>query len=99
VGGLASWQPFDFGLRHAGVVSAEAAVARARAGETLTRLDVASAVGAAYLDVLAAQRAVTSAQADLDRREVLRRTVRTLVDNQLRPGAEASRADAERAAA
>ncbi len=98
-GALLSWEPFDFGLRHAGVAGAEAAVARARAGETLTRLDVAHAVGAAYLDVLAAQRAVTAAQADVDRRDVLRRMVQTLVDNQLRPGAEASRADAERAAA
>ena len=58
-----------------------------------------SAVAAAFLDLVAAQRAVTAAQADFDRREVLRRTVQTLVDNQLRPGAEASRADAERAAA
>jgi outer membrane protein TolC len=98
-GALASWEPFDFGLRHAGVAGAEAAVARARAGETLTRLDVAGAVGAAYLDVLAAQRAVTAAQADADRRDVVRRVVATLVDNALRPGAEGSRADAERAAA
>lgn len=98
-GALLSWEPFDFGLRHAGVAGADAAVARARAGETLTRLDVAHAVGAAYLDVLAAQGAVTAAQADFDRRDVLRRAVQTLVDNQLRPGAEASRADAERAAA
>ncbi len=98
-GALLSWEPFDFGLRDAGIAGAEAAVARARAGETLTRLDVAYAVGAAYLDVLAAQRAVTAAHADFDRRDVLRRTVQTLVDNQLRPGAEASRADAERAVA
>src|SRR2546430_4486510 len=35
----------------------------------------------------------------VERRDVVRRTVQTLVDNQLRPGAEASRADAERAAA
>ena len=42
---------------------------------------------------------MTAAQADFDRRDVLRRAVQTLVDNQLRPGAEASRADAERAAA
>jgi outer membrane protein TolC len=38
-------------------------------------------------------------QADLDRRDVLARAVHTLVDNQLRPGAEASRSDAEQAAA
>jgi len=98
-GALFSWEPFDFGLRHAGVVSAEAALTQARAGETMTRLDVQSAVGSAYLGVLAAQRAVTAARADLDRRDVLLRAVRTLVTNQLRPGADQSRAEAERAAA
>jgi outer membrane protein len=98
-GALFSWEPFDFGLRHAAVGQAEAAVAQARAGEALTRLDVQSAVGAAFLGVVAAQRAVAAAQADLDRRDILSRAVHTLVDNQLRPGAEASRADAERAAA
>jgi outer membrane protein TolC len=98
-GALFSWEPFDFGLRDATVVGAEAAVARARAGEALTRLDVQSAVGAAFLGALSAQRAVIATQADFDRREVLARTAHTLVDNQLRPGAEASRADAERAAA
>ena len=98
-GALFSWEPFDFGLRNATVVGAEAAVTRARAGEALTRLEVQSAVGGAFLSILGNQRAVTAAQADFDRREILARTAQTLVDNQLRPGAEASRADAERAAA
>ncbi len=97
-GALFSWEPFDFCLRRAGVSGAEAALARARAGETLTRLEVASAVAGAFLDVAAAERSLVDARADLDRRDVLRRIVQTLVDNQLRPGAEASRADAERAA-
>ncbi len=99
VGALVSWEPIDFGLRHAGVAGAEAAVASARAGETLTRLNVERAVGTAFLAVAAAQRAAAAARADLDRRDVLWRAVQALVDNQLRPGAEASRADAERAAA
>jgi outer membrane protein TolC len=98
-GALFSWEAFDFGLRHAGVTGAEAVVAQARASETLTRLQVASAVATAFLDVVSAQRTVVALQADFDRRDVLRRAVQTLVDNQLRPGAEASRADAERAAA
>lgn len=98
-GALASWEPFDFGLRRATVTGAEAAVTRARAGEALTRLDVQAAVGVAFLNLAAAQEAVRSAQADLDRRDVLARSVQTLVDNQLRPGADASRAGAERAAA
>jgi outer membrane protein len=98
-GALFSWEPFDFGLRQATVTGAEAAVARSRAGEALTRLDVQSAVGTAFLGIVSAQRAVAALQADLDRRDLLSRTVHALVDNQLRPGAEASRTDAERAAA
>jgi outer membrane protein TolC len=98
-GALLSWEPVDFGLRRAGVAGAEAGLARARAGEALTRLDVQAAAGGAFLDVLAARQSVAAAQADVDRRTVLRRAVQTLVDNQLRPGAEASRAEAELAAA
>jgi outer membrane protein TolC len=98
-GALLSWEPFDFGLRHAAVAGAEAAVTQARAGETLTRLDVENAVATAYLAVLAAQRAVLAAQADVDRRNVLLQSVQALVTNQLRPGADQSRAEAERAAA
>ena len=98
-GALFSWEPFDFGLRGATVAGAEAAVARARADEALTRLDVQSAVGAAFLDVVRREQPVAATQADVERRDVLARAARTLADNQLRPGAEASRADAERAAA
>jgi outer membrane protein TolC len=98
-GGLFSWEPVDFGLRGALVLEAEAGVARARADEGLTRLTVQSSVGAAFLEVVAAQQAVAAAEADVKRREVLTRAARTLADNQLRPGAEASRAEAELAAA
>jgi outer membrane protein TolC len=98
-GALFSWEPADFGLRHASVTSAEAALTRARAGEALTRLDLQAAVGNAFLILMAAERSVVVAQADLDRRTLLKQAIQTLVDNQLRPGADASRADAERAAA
>ncbi len=99
VGGLLSWEPFDFGLRGAAVREAEASVTRARADEGVTRLSVQRAVGVAFLNVVAAQQGLTAAEADVQRREVLARAAQTLVDNQLRPGAEASRANAERAAA
>ena len=85
-GALFSWEPFDFGVRHATVSAAEAAVLRARAGEALTQLDVQAAVVSAFLNVAGASRAVAALQADLDRRDVLSRAVHTLVDNQLRPG-------------
>jgi outer membrane protein len=67
-GALFSWEPVDFGLRHATVLGAEASVSQARAGESLTRLDVEQAVAATFLGVAAAQRAVAAVQADLDRR-------------------------------
>jgi len=97
-GALFSWEPVDFGLRSAAVASADAAVTQAQANQALTRLDVQRLVASAFLDVYAAERAVTAAQADFDRRTLLAQTVHTLVDNQLRPGADASRIDAERAA-
>src|SRR3954447_9243868 len=99
VGALFSWEPVDFGLRRATVSAAEVGVARARAGEALTRLDVQAAVANMFFRIAGAQRTVVALQADLDRRDVLTRAVHALVDNQLRPGAEASRSDAERAAA
>ena len=97
--GLFSWEPVDFGLRSAAVREAEAGVVRARAEEGLTRLTVQNAVGVAFLSVVSAQQAVAAADADVQRRETLARAAHTLADNQLRPGAEASRADAELAAA
>jgi len=98
-GALFTWEPVDFGLRGATVGGAEAAVMQARAGEALTRLDVQGSVGIAFLNVVSAERAVAAAQADVERRQALAQTVHALVDSQLRPGADASRADAERAAA
>jgi outer membrane protein TolC len=99
VGGLLSWEPFDFGLRDAVVHEAEAGVARARAQQDVTRLDVQKAVGVAFLGIVSAQQGVAAAEADVQRRDVLARAAHTLADNQLRPGAEASRADAELASA
>jgi outer membrane protein TolC len=98
-GGLFSWEPVDFGLRGAVVRESEAAVARARADAGLTRLNVQYAFGQAFLASVSAQQAVAATDADVQRREVLARAAHTLADNQLRPGAEASRADAELAAA
>ena len=96
---LFSWEPFDFGYRGAKVGAARAARDQATAEASLTRLDVAVATVNAYLTVLAAQRTVAAAQADVQRRDTFDKAVRVLVDNQLRAGADASRADAELARA
>jgi len=98
-GALFSWEPFDFGYRSSTVGVARSAETRARAQLSLTKLDVAGAVGQAFLTVAAAQQQVRAAQADVDRRQVLGNSVHVLVKQELRPGADASRADAELAAA
>lgn len=96
---LFSWEPVDFGYRGAKVDAARAGRDRASAEASLTRLDVAVATVNAYLTVLAAQRTLRAADADVQRRETFDKAVRVLVDNQLRAGADASRADAELARA
>jgi outer membrane protein len=92
---LFSWEPLDFGYRGAKVDAARAGRDRATAEASLTRLDVAVGTVNAYLTVLAAQRTVRAAEADVQRRETFNKAVRVLVDNQLRAGADGSRADAE----
>lgn len=98
-GVLLSWEPLDFGYRGANVNVAKAAQGRANAELSLTKLEVAGAVGDAFLRLAAAQEQVKAAEADVDRRQVLSKSVHTLVKEELRPGADASRADAELAAA
>ena len=96
---LFSWEPFDFGYRRATVSAAKAGRNRAMAESGLTRFDVAVAAVNAFMTVLAAQQRVRAARADVERRQVFTRSVHVLVDNQLRPLAEAPRADAELARA
>ena len=96
---LLSWEPFDFGYRRAQVDAARANERVASAGVEISRLDVGAAAANAFLAVVAAQQQARAAQADVDRRQVFSRVVHTLVNNQLRPGADASRSDAELAAA
>ncbi|MBZ5583180.1 MAG: TolC family protein, partial [Acidobacteriia bacterium] len=99
VGTMVSWEPFDFGLRAANVTAAEAARAQAEAAVKVSQFEVAAAAADAYLTLAAAQETVRAAQAGVDRADVLARSINALVNAQLRPGADASRAEAERAAA
>jgi outer membrane protein len=98
-GVLLSWEAVDFGQRRARVDEARARNARANYETTLTELDVASAAADAFLTVLAADETVRATRANVDRLEVFSTAVRTLVQNQLRPGADQSRAEAELAIA
>jgi outer membrane protein TolC len=99
VGGLVTWEPFDFGLREANVAVASAARNQSEAALKRTQFDVAVSAVNAYLTLAAAQETVRAAQAGVDRAEIILRTITALVNAQLRPGADASRAEAELAAA
>jgi outer membrane protein TolC len=99
VGGLVTWEPFDFGLREANVAAANAARAQSEAAVKRTQFEVAAAAADAYLTLVAAQETVRAAQAGVDRAETIARTIGAQVNAELRPGADQSRAEAELAAA
>jgi outer membrane protein TolC len=96
---LLSWEAFDFGLRGASVDLARTLVTRANAAAELTRLDVGVKTADAFLRLAAAQETVRAAQASVERQAVFANSVGALVKNQLRPGADDSRAQAELALA
>lgn len=99
VGMLVTWEPFDFGLRRANVAAASAARAQTEAALRRTEYEVAVAAADAFLTLAAAQETVRAAQAAVDRAVTVTQTIHALVNAQLRPGADGSRADAELAAA
>ncbi len=96
---LVSWEPFDFGLRKSQIDLAKAQSKQAAAAEALTQLEVSVAAADAFLTLLAAEQTVRAAQANVERTETLAKAVAVLVTNQLRPGVDSSRAEAELAAA
>lgn len=98
-GVLLSWEAVDFGQRKASVDAARAQSAQARARTDLSELDISAAAADAFLTALASDESVRAARANVDRLQVFADSVRTLVANQLRPGADESRANAELAIA
>jgi outer membrane protein TolC len=96
---LLSWEPIDFGARGAAVEFARTQVNQAMAGADLARLDAGINAADAFLGLAVAQETVRAARANLDRIEVFANSVAVLVQNQLRPGADESRARADLAAA
>jgi outer membrane protein len=99
LGALVSWEPFDFGLRRSNTAIAEASRAQSQAALQRTEFEVAAVTADAYLTLAAAQETVHAAQAGVDRAAAILKTINALVNVQLRPGADASRAEAELAAA
>jgi outer membrane protein TolC len=98
-GVLLSWEAVDFGQRKAAVEAARAQSTAATAETALTELDVAAAAADAFITVLAADESARALQANVDRLRVFADSVRTLAQNQLRPGADQSRAEADLAIA
>jgi outer membrane protein len=96
---LINWQPFDFGLRHAKMESAAAQRDRANEFVQRSQLEVSSAAADAFLTVLAAGQAQNAAQVAVDNWETLRKSIHALAAAELRPGADESRIEAEKAAA
>jgi outer membrane protein TolC len=98
-GALISWQPFDFGARGAKVEVARQGGEASKQAALLTRLEVGANAGSAFFDLAAAEQLVIVAQANVRRYESFDKVVHVLVDNTLRPGADASQADAQLALA
>jgi outer membrane protein len=99
IGTLVTWEPFDFGRRDAGVAAANAARAQNDATLKRTQFDVTVAAADAYLTLVAALETVRAAQAGVARANTLAQMIAALVNAELRPGADESRARAELAAA
>ena len=99
LGVLISWEPFDFGLRRAAIDAAAAARSQTEAVKKRTQFEIAASTADAFLTLIAAEQTVHAAQAGLTRAGVTIQTTASLVDAELRPGADKSRAEAEAAAA
>src|SRR6185295_2425551 len=98
-GVLITYEPIDFGFRSANTEAARLAAKQAEADVRVSKLDVAAGAAEAFLTHLATLQTLRTAQANLERWEVLAKAVHALADRELRSGADASRADAEVAAA
>jgi len=94
---LVNWQPFDFGVRHANVQASLAARDEASAVLQRSQLDVGTAAADAFLTLIAAQQTEKAAAAAVESWDVLLRSIHALTSKQLRPGADESRIEAERA--
>lgn len=99
VGALVTWEPFDFGLRQASVSAATASRTRNETTLKRTQFEVSIAAADAFLTLVATQETIRAAQAGVERAQSVTQIVRAQADAQLRPGADASRVEAELAAA
>jgi outer membrane protein TolC len=99
VGLTVSWEPFDFGLRRSQVDVADAGRKRADLAIARTQFEVAYLTADTYLTLLAAEQVVRAASASYLRAQALERAVTAVVQAELRPGGDLTRAQAESALA
>jgi outer membrane protein len=99
VGVGASWDAIGLVQKMAQVDAALADDAQAHATVDVRRLEIAFAAADQFLDVLARSETVRSARATVERGRVFDTIVEALTKQELRPGADASRAQAELALA
>ena len=98
-GMLVSWEPFDLGQRAARLAAANASKELAQRAYERERFEIQAAAADAYISALAAAQLAEGAKADLERARTLEAVTERLAAAGLRPGADAARARAERAAA
>lgn len=94
-GFIFDWAPIDFGLHKARIQEAKAGWKLAQANYAVTQLDVAVQAASTYLIAVVTQEQVKAAEANVQRFQEFARMVHSLVDADLRPGADASLADAQ----
>jgi outer membrane protein TolC len=95
----ANWDLLSLARQAAAVDVALAARSEASATVSAQRLEIAYHAADTFLLLLEAQQAVRAAQTNVERARTVDNVTKTLVEKDLRPGADAARADAELAAA
>jgi outer membrane protein TolC len=95
VSAWAAWDVLSLARQAAAIDVALAAHTEAAAATDARRLEVAYRAGDAFIQVLEAQEAVRAARASVERAQILVTITRSLVNQALRPGADAARAEAE----
>ncbi len=94
-GFILDWAPIDFGLHKARIQQAKVKLKYAQADYAVTQLDVVVQACSAFLVATVMQEQVKAANANVRRFQDFSRVVHSLVDADLRPGADASLADAQ----
>lgn len=94
-GFIVDWAPIDFGLHKARIQESKASWQLAQANYAVTQLDVAVQSASTFLTAVVMHEQVKAAVANVERFQDFSRIVHSMVNADLRPGADASLADAQ----